>query len=196
VRKLTAALLPLALALAVASCSSDDDPDQAGTTQPTLPAATGDACDDPASDITADVKADGVGAEPAGIDITRAEAELTDDDQLDITFTTTGPITETSGTTFAVAQGTPFSPLAFELRATAGDAGTWDLKAITWDSAERSTSVPVRPTVSGNTLSFTVPMENLPPLGLYLSFGASSVLDGVGRVLDDCSSLTTAPTIG
>lgn len=188
-------LLPIVV-LTVAACSSDDDPDQDGGAQPTLPAATGDVCDDPPSDITADVASEGVGAEPAGIDLTRAEAALTDDDQLDITFTTTGPIAETAATTFAVAQGTPFSPLAFEIRATVDDGGTWDVRAITWDTAERSTSIPVRPTVNGNTLSFTVPMETLPPLGLYLSFGASSVLEGVGRVLDDCSSLTTAPTVG
>jgi hypothetical protein len=39
-------------------------------------------------------------------------------------------------------------------------------------------------------------MESLPPLALYQQFGASAQLEGVGRVIDDCSSLTTAPTVG
>lgn len=193
-KKLVLLLVPLALL--AASCSSDDDGDPTAASTPTLPQSDGDVCDDPASDITADVKADGVGAEPAGIDIVRARAELTDDDQLDVRFTTVGPTTETPGTTFIVAQGTPFTPLAFELRATAGEGGAWRVETVTWDTAERKTSVPVSPIVTGETLSFTVPMDGLPPLGLYLSFGASSELDGVGRVLDDCSSLATAPTVG
>ena len=57
--------------------------------------------------------------------------------------------------------------------------------------------MPVKPTIAGNQLTFTVPMEALPPLGLYQQFGTSAVVDGVdGRVIDDCSSLTTAPTVG
>lgn len=198
-RAAPALVLACALLLALGACSSGSSDDEEGGLDfegtVTLPQATGDRCEDPTSDITADVRSEGVGSEPAGIDITHAEAMLDDEDRLDVTFTTAGPVTTTEGTTFIVAQGMAGSPLAFELRATAGENGTWDVRAITWDSAERSTSIPITPTVEGNTLSMRVPMENLPPLGLYLSFGASSELAGVGRVLDDCSSLTTAPTV-
>jgi hypothetical protein len=201
VKKLALLLLVPALAGAVA-CSSDEDSPTATAPTPSIPESTGDRCDDPAGDLANDATSVGVGTEPSGIDITAASAELQDDDSLQFSFTTVGPITETPGTTFAIAQGTPYTALAFEVRATAGDAGTWDVRVITWDDQERSASVPVAPTVTGNTLSFSVPMGDpgvagsLPPLGLYLEFGASAPVEGVGRVLDYCSSLTTAPTIG
>jgi hypothetical protein len=47
------------------------------------------------------------------------------------------------------------------------------------DESEQSKSVPVKPTIAGNQLTFTVPMEALPPLGLYQQFGTSAVVDGV-----------------
>jgi hypothetical protein len=184
----------LPLAVLAAGCSSDDDAPEG--TQTSLPQANGDSCEDPAGDVSSDIRPGGGGTEQPGIDITIADAVLTDDNQLDLTFTTAGPITQTPGTTFAVAQGAPLTPLAFEIRAVVDDGGDWGVSAITWDSVERATPVPVEPQVNGNVLTFTVPMDELPPLGLFLSFGASSVVDGAGRVIDDCSSLSTAPTVG
>lgn len=194
-KKLASLVVMLALAGSFSACSSDEPDDETISSQPSVPSSTGDQCEDPVGDLTADAKTEGVGTEPAGVDITAASAEVQGED-LVVSFTTAGPIDQTPGTTFAVAQGTPFSALAFEMRATATDTGAWDVKLITWDAAERSTSVPVRPTVSGNTMTFTVPMRSLPALALYIQFGASAVLEGAGRVVDDCSSLSTASTVG
>jgi hypothetical protein len=196
VKKL-APLCCVVLLLVAASCSSDEPSDENTANQPTVPAATGDRCVDPTGDISADAKATGVGTEPPGIDLVDSSAELSEDgEELTVRFTTAGPVSQTPGTTFVVAQGTPFTPLAFEMRAVADDGGNWAINVITWDSQERSTSVPQKPTINANTLSFTVPMGSLPPLALYQQFGASAELEGVGRVIDDCSSLTTAPTVG
>ncbi len=197
-KRLAAALSIVVLGCALVACSSKNSTDDAANAnQPTVPSATGDQCQDPSGDLSSDAKATGLGTEPQGIDLTAASTVLSDDDQLTVSFTTVGPITETPGTTFVVAQGTPYSPLAFEMRATAKDGGAWDINVITWTTSEQSASVPVKPTISGNKLTFTVPMTSLPPLGLYQQFGTSAVVDGVdGRVIDDCSSLTTAPTVG
>ena len=196
--KKLAPLLCLLLLAVAAACSSDDPVDPDSAIQPSVPTADGDRCADPVGDISADAKATtGVGTEPSGIDLVDTSAELSDDgEELAVRFTTAGPISQTPGTTFVVAQGTPFTALAFEMRAVADDAGNWGINVITWDSQERTTSIAQKPTISANTLSFTVPMESLPPLALYQQFGASAQLEGVGRVIDDCSSLTTAPTVG
>lgn len=197
-KRLIAALLIAVLGCALGACSSNDSTDDgANASQPTVPSATGDQCQDPTGDLSSDTKATGLGTDPPGIDLTAGSTVLSDDDQLAVSFTTAGPITQTPGTTFIVAQGTPYTPLAFEVRATAKDGGAWDINVITWTTSEQSKSLPVKPTVAGNQLTFTVPMETLPPLGLYQQFGASALVDGVdGRVIDDCSSLSTAPTVG
>jgi hypothetical protein len=197
-KRLVAALLIVLLGGALVACSSNGASDGAASAnQPTVPPANGDRCQDPAGDLSSDAKATGLGTDPPGIDLTAGSTVLSDDDELTVSFTTAGPITETPGTTFVVAQGTPYTPLAFEMRATAKDGGAWDINVITWNTSEQSASVPVKPTVAGNQLTFTVPMASLPPLGLYQQFGTSAVVDGVaGRVIDDCSSLTTAPTVG
>jgi len=192
--KLLSLALVAVLALAVFGCSSGEESGTSGN-QPTVPPADGDACQDPVGDLSSDAKAAGVGADPAGVDLTSASAVRNDDDTLDVTFTTAGPVTDAPGTIFVIAQGAPATALAFEIRAVAKEGGTWDVNAITWNPNETSTSVPVRPTISGNELSFTVPLETLPPLALYMQFGTSTPVEGVGTVIDDCSSLTTAPTV-
>jgi hypothetical protein len=193
VKKLAPILFLFALTGAVVACSSDEPTDETDSTQPTLPQSDGDQCEDPIGDLTSDAQSPGVGSEPAGVDITSAKATVRED-ELAVSITTAGPIDQAPGTTFAVAQGTPYTSVAFEIRATAGDGDEWDVEIITWDDAEKRTSVPIRPTVTGNTLSFEVPLEALPTIGLYLQFGGSAAVEGVGRVFDDCSSLTTATT--
>jgi hypothetical protein len=196
--RLAAALLIVVLACTFVSCSSGKDDGDSGEVlnQPTVVPATGDHCDDPVGDLSSDIKASGIGTDPPGIDLVSASATLQDNDTLDVTFTTAGPVTDTEGTSFVVAQNSAGSPLGFEIRAMSKGSGLWGISAITWTPSEQSVSVPVSPTISGNTLRFTVPIEALPPLALYLQFGATTDVDGVGQVIDDCSSLTTAPTVG
>jgi hypothetical protein len=182
------------VALAGIGCSSGEEAGDVDN-QPTVPAADGDACQDPVGDLSSDASAAGVGTDPPGVDIVRASAVRNDDETLDVTFTTAGPVTATPGTIFVVAQNSAGSPLGFEIRAGVGESGQWGVNAITWSPDEKSTSLPVSPAVSGDTISFTVPMEALPPLALYLQFGSTTEVEGVGTVIDDCSSLTTAPTV-
>ena len=193
-RKLLAVVFAVFVALAAFGCSSGDEADNVDN-QPTVPAADGDDCQDPVGDLSSDAKAAGVGTDPPGVDLVSASAVRNDDDTLDVSFTTAGPITQTPGTIFVVAQNSAGSPLGFEIRAAAKGGDVWDVSAITWSPNENATSVPVRPTISDNELSFTVPLESLPPLALLLQFGTSTPVDGVGTVIDDCSSLTTAPTV-
>jgi hypothetical protein len=195
VNKLVLIVLSSIVAMASVACSGDEPSEQDATPMPSVQPSTGDECIDPVGDLTSDARSTGIGTEPAGVDLTAASAKV-EGDQLAVQFTSAGPVTATPGTTFAVAQGTPFTAFAFELRMTAGEGGVWDIEVITWDTEERKTSVPLRPTVSGNTLSVDIPMSALQPLALYLQFGASGTLEGVGRVVDDCSSLSTAPTVG
>jgi hypothetical protein len=197
-KQLMAVLTVVSMGLALFACSSSGDSGDEGANNaatPTVLPATGDQCQDDVGDLSSDVKAAGVGTDPPGIDLVSASASLQDDDTLDITFTTAGPITDTEGTAFIVAQGSAGSPLGFEIRATSKGGGTWGITAVTWSPAEKTVSVPVSPIVSGNSISFTVPMESLPPLALYLQFGSTTDVAGVGQVIDDCSSLTTAPTV-
>lgn len=197
-KQCVAVLAVLLLGLASLACSSGSESGDEGASNavaPTVLQATGDKCQDDVGDLSSDIKAAGIGTDPPGIDLVSASAALQDDDTLDVTFTTAGPITDTEGTAFIVAQGSAGSPLGFEIRATSKGGGTWGITAVTWPRDEKSVSVPVSPIVSGNSLSFTVPMESLPPLALYLQFGSTSDVAGVGRVIDECSSLTTAPTV-
>jgi hypothetical protein len=193
-RKLLAVVFVAVVALAAVGCSSGEEADSVDN-QPTVPAADGDACQDPVGDLSSDAKAAGVGTEPPGVDLVSASAVRNDDDTLDVTFTTAGPVTDTASTIFFAAQPSAGSPLGFEIRAASSGTGQWDVRAITWSPDEKSTSVPVSPAVAGNTLSFTVPLESLPPLSLLLQFGSTTEVEGVGTVIDDCSSLTTAPTV-
>jgi hypothetical protein len=193
-RKLLAVVLVALVAVAAVGCSSGDDAENVDN-QPTVPAADGDDCQDPVGDLSSDAKAAGVGTDPTGVDLVSASAVRNDDDTLDVTFTTAGPVTQTPGTIFVVAQNSAGSPLGFEIRAAAKGGDVWDVSAITWDPNESTTSVPVRPTITDNEMTFTVPLESLPPLALLLQFGTSTPVDGVGTVIDDCSSLTTAPTV-
>jgi hypothetical protein len=195
-KRLAAAVSVALLGWTLLACSSSGSSDDANPNQPTVLPATGDHCDDPVGDLSSDIKAAGIGTDPPGIDLVSASATLQDDETLDVTFTTAGPITDTQGTSFVVAQNSAGSPLGFEIRATSKGSGLWDTTAITWTPSEQSISVPVSPTVSGNTLTFTVPMDSLPPLALYLQFGSTTNVEGVGQVFDDCSSLSTAPTVG
>jgi hypothetical protein len=178
----------------VAGCSDDDDPTTAPPPSQTLPSSTGDRCDDPVGDLTLGT-ASAPRADPPGVDLVEAVADL-DDDQLVVTITTAGAIDSAPSPSFIVGQGLPFEPFSFEIRLVRDDAtGSWATTVITWPQVEQQRAIAVQPTVEGATITFTVPSSELPPLANYLTFGSSSRLpDGTGIVIDDCSSLSQAAT--
>lgn len=193
VRVVVAAVL---LVGSLAACASgSDDEDTTFTSPPVPPSSTGDTCSDPTNDVTRDAgTAPDVGGEPAGVDLITASATL-EGDQVVVQFTTNGEIAALSSPSFVVAQGNPYDPFSFEVRAVRDDASaTWNLTLITWSQAEQRRSIVTSTTVAANTLSFVLPKDVLPPLANYLSFGATAEVDGA-IVFDDCSSLIP-PTSG
>jgi hypothetical protein len=190
------AVLAFGLLVTAAACSGDEGDDD--TTPPptqTIPSSTGDECADPVGDLTLGSSSE-PRAEPAGIDIVEASAVLSDD-QLDVRFTTAGPINLVPAPSFVIAQGIPFQPLSFEVRVVRDEqTGNWGVTIITWPQEEQQRAVLTQPVVDNNTISFSLPASELPPLANYLSFGATSDVPDVGVVIDDCSSLNQPPTTG
>jgi hypothetical protein len=182
-----AVAVALVLALAVAGCSSDDEADAPPATGGTVPSSTGDACTDPVGDLDlpVGVTADSPGI--SGVDLVEAEA-VVEGDVLAITITTAAPIDDAPSPTFVVAQGDPLGALSFELRMERGADG-WESTMITWpNSTEQRQPIDVEPTVEGDELRASLPLEGLPPIALVIQFGASAEV-GNAVAIDDCSSL-------
>jgi hypothetical protein len=159
-----------------------------------VPSSDGEECVDVRGDLSTDIGSSrGVGSEPPGIDILRASIQPEGPDFV-VLFETAGPIQDAVSPIFIVAQGDVGGDLSFELRSTRTGEGNWALEIVTWEPDEVRTSVanPVR--VDGNTLSYTIPSDALPPLGLYIAFGAAAEVEGVGTVFDDCNPFETPPT--
>lgn len=194
VRFVVAALLLVGL---LAACSSGSDGgEDASTSMPTPPSSSGDSCTDPTGDVTGDSGpvVDAVGG-AAGIDLAAAAATL-DGDRVVVRFTTAGVIDEAVSPSFVVAQGNPYDPFSFEVRAVRDDAtSAWKVILITWSQSEQRRPLDVPTTVAGNTLSFALARELLPPLANYLSFGATARVGGA-VVFDDCSSLLPPTSAG
>lgn len=196
------AVLALSLALAASACS-DDGEQSADTTSPsptpsvldTVPSSDGDECVDPTGDLSTGAAVEGVGSEPAGVDLVRGAA-LVEGDELAVRFETAGSIASLVDPLFVVGQGDAGGSLSFELRAESDLEGNWTLTLIKFEPDETRVSIPNPVTVDGSTLTFRVPLSALPPIGLYMSFGATAEAAGVGTVLDDCSSLGAPPTTG
>lgn len=188
----------LVAVLATAGCSGSSEGDDEPTpSMPVVPSSDGDSCEDQVGDLSADARAQsGTGTEPAGIDIVAASTRL-DGDDLVITFTTAGPIDSTASPMFAVAQGNPFGPLSFEVRTEReGASGGWSTTLITWDQSEQRRSIVSQPTVDGATITWSIPAEDLPPLASLMLFGATAADVAGALVFDDCSALSSAPTVG
>jgi hypothetical protein len=189
----------VALGLLVPLACSDDNGEEDADPDPsvfeTVPSSDGDECVDAEGDLSADASAaEGVGSDPAGIDLVRASA-LAEGDDLVVRFETVGPIEEAPDPSFVVAQGTAGDELGFEIRAVRGETGNWALTLIRWDEqGEQRTSITDPVVVEGNTLSYSVPLSSLPPLALYLAFGSTARVPGVGTVFDECSPFDDAPT--
>ena len=174
---------------ALVGCSSDGD--DAGPPLPTVgtlvPPGSGDTCTDPTGDLDLPAGVSATAPGLTGIDIVEASA-TTAGDQLKISFTMAGPIDEAPAATYVVAQGEPLGALSFELRMVHGDDG-WTTTLVTWPGSEETrTPVPVTPTVSGSTLTASIPTSTVPAIALAMQFGASARVGDV-LVVDDCSSL-------
>ncbi len=190
---LVALALTLTGALALASCSSSS-----GTVTPTpLPTNTGATCDDPAGDLTP-AGFDGTGSlrDPAGIDITHAEARVTDSG-LRVSFTTAGPIPSAPSPEFVLGQGESGTPQGFELRAAPDGSGTWVVTLVTnavnattkaVEEKRAPLTVPVK--VEGNQLSFEVPSKDVPRIATFVwHFGTTSGPEEA-TVIDYCDEST------
>ena len=126
------------------------------------------------------------------------------DDALAVSFTTNGPIAEVSQPLFDVQQGDPsVAPeLSFELRAqpvtATNPAGAWNVVLHTFKGGnEAKTDLGVPVTVAGNTLSYQVPLNQIPSVvSLQWQFGTSSVQADSSVPYDDCSSFTATTTTG
>jgi hypothetical protein len=207
VRKVTLLAAGLLLSLTACSGSGNDastvtPPPNNGTVAPTT---RGDVCDDPTGDLGTDAKvAAGTLSEPAGIDLVRAEAELTDT-SLKVTYRTAGPVNLVEEPLFLMEQGVPGQDVSFELRASPLGPGTpWTLRLITFRAGQEQSPItlPTPITVSGDTVSYEVSRRDLPPVAtLIWQFGSTAGNPSdpdVTVVFDDCSSLsksvpTTAP---
>jgi hypothetical protein len=172
----------------LAGCSDDDD---AGPPIPTVgtlvPPGSGDSCSDPTGDLDLPAGVSATAPGLTGIDIVEASA-TTAGDQLKISFIMAGPVDAAPAATYVVAQGEPLGALSFEVRMVHGDDG-WTTTVVTWPgSEEKRTEVPVTPTVSGSTLTASIPTSSVPAIALAMQFGASARVGDV-LVVDDCSSL-------
>ena len=167
----------------LAGCNSrDPDPPPPATNPPN----TGATCDDPTGDLSRVAGERGGNlTEPAGVDLTRAEARVTDT-ALRASFTTAGPIGSAPNPEFRLAQGQTGQLDSFELVATPADPGPgpWELRLVTFrtDSGGGVSEAPrtllnVPVTVGGNP-SDQVPLRSLPAISSYVwQFGASSTVD-------------------
>lgn len=203
-RKVT--LLVVGLLVSLTACSGsggDASPPSTPANNGTLaPTTKGDVCEDPRGDLGTDAKvAAGNLAEPAGIDLLRAEAALSDD-SLRVTYTTAGPVNLVDRPMFLMEQGVPGQDVSFELRAAPlGPGSPWTLSLITFRAGQEQSplTLPNPITVSGDTVSYEVARKDLPPIStLIWQFGSTSGNPDdpdVTVVFDDCSALTaSAPT--
>jgi hypothetical protein len=200
-RHLRAAVALGVLAASGAACGGEPtDPYPAGTNPPNV----GAVCDDPVGDLSREAsELGGTMSEPAGVDLIRAEArviEPTDPDEpgrLTVTFTTAGTITDAPNPELRLGQGLVGQLESFELVASPGEApgDPWVLRLVTFRADARGglqeaprVVLPVPITVEGSTISYEVPLRDLPPIATYVwLFGSSSTSeDGSDTVIDDC----------
>ena len=167
--------------------------------QTSLAHTTGYTCHDPSGDVSLDPSAAGKLSQPAGIDLVEASA-LVKGDMLAVRFTTNGPIATVAQPLFDVQSGDPSTApdLSFELRAqptnAADPAGAWNVVLHTFKGGnEAKTDLGAAVTVDGNTLSYQVPLNQIPAVvSLQWQFGASSAQPNGSVPFDDCSSFSAA----
>lgn len=200
------ALVLGALVLATAGCSKDE-PENPFPGGDTLPSNTGSTCEDRPGDLSAETKSLGGNlSAPAGADIVKSEARLTDT-TLNVSMTMAAPIIGTPDPDFVLAQGLANEESSFELHAEPTDATaqTWRLRLVRYAKDARGfvsqvpdtvLSTPVK--VDGPTISYSVAQKDIPRVTSYVwQFGTSAKsADSAGRVLDVCdgAGAANAPT--
>jgi len=189
------------LPLAACSSGSGDSgavPNTIGP-QSSLAESKGFRCEDPKGDLGTTVKGVGTGTEPAGIDMVVAEAKV-DDKVMTVTYQMVGDPNAAPSPFVDLLQGDITAPdFTFELRANpiAGEpAGSpWGLTLITFKGGEQRRGLDTAVTVSGNTVTYSVPLANLPPIAtLQWTFGAASTAADGKVTFDDCNSFTATGT--
>ncbi|MGZ4716910.1 MAG: hypothetical protein ACXWCB_09470 [Acidimicrobiales bacterium] len=204
-RLLTALVGAALLGGVVAGCSSSgpsagDVPSTVGP-QSTVPESSGFTCNDPTGDVVDAARQTEMLEDPSGIDLVTAEAHV-DGDALAVSFTTAGPISLAPDPFFDLLQGSLDSPAySFELRAEPGPGDTWKLGLTDFSplataggqAVTTGLSAPV--TVTGNQLSYRVPLTTIPKIStMQWNFGSSSTQADKSVRIDDCTSLTSSST--
>jgi hypothetical protein len=180
------------------ACSDDGDSTSATAPVTAATTSTGDECLDPTGDLGEEVRAEGTLTEPAGVDLVSASAQLTDRG-LEVRFETAGPVALAPRPEFFVFQGPPALPQSFEVQASRQDDGSWTVTLVTYADGPSTRPLAVPVTAEGQVVSYTIPSDDVPPVGtLYWAFGARSADEAGVTVLDDCDPLaagvtTTAP---
>ncbi|HEY5155731.1 MAG TPA: hypothetical protein VIJ47_13405, partial [Acidimicrobiales bacterium] len=161
--------------------------------------ATGFRCEDPKGDLGSAIKGVGTGTEPAGIDMVVAEAKV-DGGALVVTYEMVGDPRLAPSPFVDLMQGDITAPdFSFELRAAPIEGTTpgapWGLTLITFKGSEQRRALSTAVTVSGNTVTYRVPLADIPRIAtLQWTFGASSTAENGTVTFDDCNSLTAAGT--
>ena len=91
-----------------------------------------------------------------------------------------------------------FAGCAASLRTQPASDGAFHLTLITFPAgAQQSTQLSAPVTVTGNTLSYRVPLTDLPRIAtLQWSFGVTSTQQDQSVLFDDCQSVTAPPEDG
>ncbi len=204
-----AAALGGALSIVAIGCSAKANHTTTPTlgSQTTLAGSKGFTCHDPKGDISLDTATNvkGTRSDPSGIDILLASTNVTSS-ELEVKFQTAGPITNAAKPLFDLVAGDLSTAPAqsFELRAlpagSQGAAGQWAVTLYTFENGQRTTELSVPVVVQGDSLSYSVPLNQLPPIvTLQWQFGTSSEQPDGTTPFDDCNSFTatsstTTPT--
>jgi len=187
-----------------AACSPSQQGSSSGATigsQTTIGPSRGYTCIDPRGDIGLDTKGAGKLSSPAGIDLLRASANI-EGTTLVVHFLTAGPITKVRKPLFDMEQGDIASApdQSFELRAepvgSQPPTGQWGLTLHTFRAGNEATTnlaTPVR--VNGSTLTYAVPLSEIPAIAtLQWQFGSASEQANGTVPFDDCSSFAASST--
>jgi hypothetical protein len=194
-----ATVVALAALGSLVACSSGDDGSASSTTGFQAPEFEGnfECTDEPGDQLDGRAEGEQPGQAVPGTDLVTASVEMLDDDLL-VTFTTDGPVTETDQPRFQLAKGLITEPATwFELRAFLKD-GAWVVERRRLPTQlgpggagarESVDPLPVPVTVEVNRLSFAVPLSDLPPIDGTPTWQFGSVTAGDVEVFDDCNEL-------